>query len=65
MFGSPEEINDSPQTAPSKRILKLMPGYEKPLYGSLAAIEVGIDVMRSECKRFDQWVGKLGKLGNA
>ncbi|MFC5457756.1 DUF4276 family protein [Prosthecobacter fluviatilis] len=62
-FGSPEEINDSPLTAPSKRILKLMPGYEKPLYGSLAAIEIGIDVMRQECSRFDQWIQKMETAG--
>ena len=64
-FSSPEEINDSRQTAPSKRILRLMPGYEKPLYGSLAAIEVGIDRMRRECRLFDQWVQRMETLGNS
>ena len=58
-FNTPEEINDSRMTAPSKRILKLMPSYEKPLYGSLAAIEVGLETIRRECKRFDAWVGIL------
>ena len=61
-FSTPEEINDSPVTAPSKRILSLMPVYEKPLYGSLAAIEVGLDGIRSECKRFSQWVKRLETL---
>lgn len=61
-FSTPEEINDSPMTAPSKRILSLMSVYEKPLYGSLAAIEVGLDVIRQECKRFDQWVKRLEEL---
>ena len=36
-FDTPEEINDSPETAPSKRILNLFPEYDKPLHGSLAA----------------------------
>ena len=62
-FGTPEEINDSRTTAPSKRILELMPLYEKPLYGSLAAVEVGIDTIRRECKRFNHWVGQLESLG--
>ncbi len=62
-FGTPEEINDSRTTAPSKRILELMPHYEKPLYGSLAALEVGIDTIRRECKRFNHWVGQLESLG--
>ncbi|MGL4400847.1 MAG: DUF4276 family protein [Luteolibacter sp.] len=64
-FGTPEEINDSQITAPSKRILGLMPVYEKPLYGSLAALEVGIDTIRGECKRFNEWVGLLEKLGGS
>ena len=63
-FGTPEEINNSRTTAPSKRILELMPIYEKPLYGSLAALEVGIDTIRRECKRFNEWVGLLEKLGS-
>jgi hypothetical protein len=30
-FATPEEINDSPVTAPSKRVEGLVPGYQKPL----------------------------------
>lgn len=30
-FATPEDINDSPLTAPSKRLRHLVPGYEKPL----------------------------------
>jgi hypothetical protein len=41
-YNSPEEINDSPQTHPSQRILDLMPDYQKPLYGNLAAMQIGI-----------------------
>jgi len=61
-FATPEEINDSSITAPSKRLLKLMPRYEKPLYGSLAALEIGLDRIRSECRRFDQWITRLEGL---
>jgi hypothetical protein len=63
-FETPEDINDSPVTAPSKRILELMPAYEKPLYGSLAAIEIGLDEIRRECKRFDRWIEDLEGLSN-
>ena len=35
-FNTPEDINDSPITAPSKRVKELVPGYEKPLLGVLA-----------------------------
>jgi hypothetical protein len=62
-FATPEEINDSPHTAPSKRILALMPDYDKPLHGSLAALEVGLDVIRAACPRFNGWLETLEGLG--
>jgi len=61
-FTTPEEINDSRITAPSKRILQLMPRYEKPLFGSLAALEIGLDTIRRECRRFDGWITRLEEL---
>lgn len=61
-FETPEQINDSPNTAPSKRIEKLIPGYEKPLLGSLAALEMGLPVMRKKCRLFDAWLGELEAL---
>jgi hypothetical protein len=62
LFISPEEINDSPETAPGKRIKELFPEYEKPIYGSLAALEIGIDAIRRECPLFDGWVTRLETL---
>lgn len=61
-FDSPEEINDSPHTAPSKRVLELVSGYEKPLCGTLAALQIGLRTMRSECKLFDAWLKRLEAL---
>jgi hypothetical protein len=61
-FSSPEEINDSPYTAPSKRILNLFPRYEKPIYGSLSAIEMGLDVIRGECHLFNNWLLRLEQI---
>lgn len=58
-FGTPEEINDSPQTAPSKRILGLFPRYEKPLMGTLAILEIGLDAIRQECPLFRAWLERL------
>jgi hypothetical protein len=43
-FATPEEIDDSPVTAPSKRVEGLVPGYEKPLLGVLAILEIGLAV---------------------
>ncbi len=58
-FGTPEEINDSPTTAPSKRVQELVHGYEKPLLGTLAILEIGLDVIRAECPHFGAWLEKL------
>ena len=62
-FDNPEEIDDDPQTAPSKRLGLLFPEYRKPLYGPLIILEVGIDRIRSECPHFNAWLTKLERLG--
>lgn len=61
-FTTPEEINNSPFCAPSKRIKKLYSGYDKPIHGSLAAIEIGLDTIRSECQIFDSWLRSIEDL---
>ncbi len=58
-FGNPEEIDDNPQTAPSKRLETLFPEYQKPLYGPLIILEIGVDQIRSECPHFNTWLTKL------
>lgn len=57
--GSPEEINDGFETAPSKRILAILPGYEKPVSGLLIAQRIGLATMRRECAHFDRWIARL------
>lgn len=61
-FTTPEEINDSPVTAPSKRIEALVPGYEKPILGALAILEIGLDRIRAECPHFNGWLHQLESL---
>jgi hypothetical protein len=61
-FPTPEDINDSPTTAPSKRIQSLIPGYEKPLFGAIAVLQVGLAKIRSECPHFDAWLKNLESL---
>jgi len=62
-FPTPEDIDDSPDTAPSKRVLGLCPSYNKVLDGTRAASAVGIEAMRHECPHFRDWVESLGQLG--
>jgi Domain of unknown function (DUF4276) len=61
-FDTPEDINDSPQTAPSKRIIAIASSYEKPAEGVSVASEIGLDKMRSECPHFNNWINQLEKL---
>jgi hypothetical protein len=58
-FATPEEIDDSPITAPSKRVEALVAGYEKPLFGTLAALKIGLDKIRNECPHFRDWLDQL------
>ena len=66
-FETPELINDSPETAPSKRILKIFPegAYSKAEHGPLIAESIGIDAIRARCPAFNEWVGKLQAWGGA
>ncbi len=57
--GSPEEINSSYDTFPSRRLKGVDPRYQKVLHGTEAARQIGLATMRSQCPLFDQWVSKL------
>ena len=61
-FASPEEIDDSPVTAPSKRVKRVVRRYDKPLYGTLAALEIGLAAIRRECPHFGDWLDRLEQL---
>lgn len=61
-FASPEEIDDRPQTAPSKRIAALIPRYRKVIDGPDLADEIGLAAIRGACPRFDGWVRRLEGL---
>lgn len=58
-YDSPELINDSPQTTPSKRILGLMPSYDKVVQGTCIAADIGLDRLRASCPHFDGWLRLL------
>jgi Domain of unknown function (DUF4276) len=61
-FNSPEEINDSPLTHPSRRVVELVHSYQKPILGTIAALEIGFDRIRSECPHFRAWLERLESL---
>lgn len=63
---NPETINNSYNTAPSKRLEKIIKGYTaeggKIVYGSLLAQEIGLPKIREKCPRFDAWINKLESI---
>ncbi|MFZ6844956.1 DUF4276 family protein [Undibacterium sp. RuTC16W] len=61
-YTTPEDINDSPQTAPSKRVLAAMSTYQKTVHGPLIACEIGLDAIRNACPHFHAWLKKLEAL---
>lgn len=62
---TPELINDGPDTAPSKRIIKEFPDYKgaKRTIGPQVAELIGLENIRSKCPHFDGWLNTLEKLG--
>lgn len=58
----PENINNSPNTAPQKRILSLNSSYKKVITGNKIATEIGIEKMREKCPLFHQWLNRLESL---
>jgi Domain of unknown function (DUF4276) len=61
-FATPEDINDDPTTAPSKRVLAAHRAYRKVLDGTRAAGAIGIEAMRRECTHFRDWLERLEAL---
>jgi len=57
----PEKINDSPQTAPSKRLLEKAQ-YIKTVHGPNIAKEIGLEVLRQKCAGFNTWLEALEAL---
>jgi len=61
-FPTPEDINDDPQTAPSKRILRIVPAYQKTLHGPLITMRIGLETLRRECRHFNDWLTWLEEI---
>lgn len=59
---NPEAVNNSKETAPSKRILKHFKNYDKPLHGSLIAKKIGLETIREKCPHFNDWLTILENL---
>lgn len=55
-YPNPEEINNNPETAPSKRLINAIPGYNKIVYGNIIAEQIGLQTIRKKCPLFNDWI---------
>jgi len=59
-FANPEMINNGKSTAPSKRLLDSINGYDKVVFGSCLAMDITLKVIRERCPLFNEWINNLG-----
>ena len=61
---NPEEINELPQSSPSKRIIMYLPNYkvQKAQVGPLVAEDIGLNLLREKCPHFNEWITKLENI---
>lgn len=57
-YPNPEDINNSPETAPSKRLFNIF-NYDKTGDGELIFEMIGMDDIVNKCPRFSSWINKL------
>ncbi len=58
-FTRPEDIDERPNQAPSKRIIALFPSYRKALHGPATAKRIGLETLRKQCPHFNGWIQHL------
>ena len=54
-----ELINSGTDTAPSKRIIKCIQFYHKPIDGMKILSKIDFLTIRDRCKHFNDWITKL------
>jgi len=59
---APEDVNDGPETAPSKRLTQHIRSYRKTIHGPTAIELTGLKGVRERCPRFDKWIATLEAL---
>ena len=63
--GDLERINNSRETAPSKRLEQWFPSYKKTVTGIPIAERIGVDQMRNSVPLFDAWLKAIGNAAGS
>ncbi|AYL97829.1 DUF4276 family protein [Mucilaginibacter celer] len=61
-YPNPELINDTPENTPSRRLIRLIDGYDKIIYGAGLAESIGLEKIRAKSPRFNNWITTLENL---
>jgi hypothetical protein len=61
-YPNPELINEGKETAPSKRLDRIIAGYDKIVYGSILAEEIGLIKIREKSPRFNDWIENMENM---
>lgn len=61
-YPNPELINNSRLTSPSHRLVRIIRGYNKVVYGDILAEAIGLTRIRAKCPRFNEWISKIEGL---
>lgn len=61
-YDNPEMINNNIETSPSHRLMRIISGYNKIVYGDILAESIGLERMMQKSPRFKEWILKLSKL---
>lgn len=67
IYGDPEMINNSPDTAPSKRIIAALAQdyhYNKVQSGAAITSAIGIENLLEKCQHFNEWINKIKLLSS-
>lgn len=58
-YENPELINNTKETSPSHRLVRIIKGYNKIVYGNILAEAIGLEKIRNKSPRFNAWLNKL------
>ncbi|WP_130735500.1 DUF4276 family protein [Flavobacterium sp. J27] len=61
-YNNPEMINNSKENAPSKRLTRIIKGYNKIVYGNILAEEIGLTNIRNKSPRFNNWINIIESI---
>ena len=61
-YKNPEDINDSYETAPSKRLENIFCDYSKVIDGKEISNKISINIFIEKCPRFSKWVNEISNL---